>query len=192
MIEDIKKELLNSIGEKRYEHSIRVMNEAKKLAKVYNIDENKATLAALLHDCGRFKEKLNILKKAEDFGIILESTYADDTNLLHAYIGAKIAEQTYCIKDKDILNAIRYHTTGRENMSTLEKVVYMADYIEPGRNFEKIESIRDLSYKDLDKALKEAIDNTIVYIINCNQIIHEDTIKARNFLILNLEKQKNR
>ncbi|AFS78981.1 metal dependent phosphohydrolase [Gottschalkia acidurici 9a] len=187
MIEKIKEDLLNSIGTKRYEHSLRVMDEANKLAEMYGVDQAKASIAGLLHDCGRLKEKSYLLKKAQDFGIILEDVYAKSDNLLHAYLGAEIAKQEYNIDDIDILNSIRYHTTGRENMSKLEKIIYMADYIEPGRDFDGIDKIRELCYKDLDKSLIRSIDNTIVYIIKRGLIIHEDTIKARNFLLFSLE-----
>ena len=186
MIEKIKEDLLNSIGAKRYEHSLRVMNEANKLAEIYGVDKTKASIAGLLHDCGRLKEKSYLLKKAQDFGIILEDVYAKNDNLLHAYLGAKIAKKEYNIDDIDILNSIRYHTTGRANMSKLEKVIYMADYIEPGRDFDGIDEIRELCYKNLDKSLIKSIDNTIVYIVKRGLIIHEDTIKARNCLLFNL------
>lgn len=187
-MEKINEKLLNSIGSKRLGHSIRVMKEAEKLAKCYGEDIEKASLAGLLHDCGRYEDKSYLLKKAQEFGIILDEIYKKNDNLLHAHLGVEVARHDYGISDTDILNAIRYHTTGRENMSLLEKIVYMADYIEPGREFKGLDEIRSLCYesKDIDKALIGAIDNTIIYILNNKAIIHEDTIKARNFLLLNM------
>lgn len=184
----IEERLLKTIGEKRLNHSLRVMNEAKKLSKIYGEDEEKASMAGLLHDCARYSDKSYLLKKAEDFDIILNNIYTKNANLLHAPLGEKVAKEEYCIRDKDVLNAIKYHTTGRENMSKLEKIVYLADYIEPNRDFEGIEEIRNLCFKekDLDLALVKSIDNTIIYILNNKQIIHEDTIKARNFLLFNM------
>ena len=178
--------LLDSIGEGRYAHSVRVMDESKKLAQIYNVDIEKASIAGLMHDCGRYQDKSYLLKKSDEFGIILGRLYTKNVNLLHAHLGMEVAKRDYGVSDSDILNAIRYHTTGRESMSDLEKVVYLADYIEPKRNFEGIEDIRKLCYEgvNIDKALIECIDNTIRYILNNKQIIHEDTIKARNFFIV--------
>ncbi len=184
-MEKIKKELLITIGEKRLGHSIRVMTEAKKLSKYYDVDEEKVAMAGLLHDCARYEDKAQLLKESEEFGIISDKLYTGNVNLLHAPLGAEVAKKKFNISDIDILNAIRYHTTGRENMSMLEKIVYIADYIEPKRDFEGIEYVRNICYeeKDLDKALISSIDNTIKFIIEKNLIIHVDTIKARNFLL---------
>lgn len=188
MIDDIKQKLKDDIGEKRLEHSMRVMDESKKLARVYDVDVESAAIAGLLHDCGRLTDSSSLLKKADEFGIILDRMYTKNVNLIHARLGMEIARQKYEIEDIDILNAIRYHTTGRENMSILEKIVYMADYIEPGRSFKGIEEIRDICYieKDINKALVKASDNTIMYILNNSWLIHEDTIKARNFLLFDM------
>lgn len=188
MIEEIKQKLRDDIGEKRLEHSVRVMEECKKLAGVYSVDIESAAMAGLLHDCGRLTDSSSLLKKADEFGIILDRIYTKNVNLIHARLGMEIARQKYGIEDFDILNAIKYHTTGREDMSILEKIVYMADYIEPGRSFEGIEMIRDLCYidRDINKALVKASDNTIIYILNNSWTIHEDTIKARNFLLFNM------
>lgn len=188
MIKDIEQRLKDTIGEKRADHSIRVMEEAKKLAKIYDVDIESATMAGLLHDCGRFMDKSSLLKKADEFGIILDRIYTENVNLIHARLGVEIAKKEYGVEDCNILNAIRYHTTGREAMSILEKVVYMADYIEPFRSFKGIDEIRDLCYveKDINRALVRAIDNTIMYILNSRSLIHEDTIKARNFLLFDM------
>ena len=181
------KKLLESIGEKRYAHSVRVMNEAKKLAAIYGVDIEKAAIAGLMHDCARFEDKSYLLKKSNEFGIILDKIYTKNVNLLHAPLGAEVARLEYNISDTDVLNAIKYHTTGRADMSMLEKIVYMADYIEPVRNFDGIEQVRDICYreKDIDKALKQSIDNTIRYILDREEIIHAHTISARNYLLYN-------
>lgn len=181
----MKLRLLDSIGEKRLEHSIRVMEEAEKLALVLSVDKKKAGIAGLLHDCGRYSKESDLLKKTQEFGIILDEIYSENINLLHAHLGSQVARKEYNISDKDILNAIKYHTTGRADMSILEKIVYVADYIEPRRNFEGIEEIRHICYqeKDIDKAIFISIDNTIRYLLDRKSMIHEDTIRARNFLL---------
>jgi predicted HD superfamily hydrolase involved in NAD metabolism len=90
----------------------------------------------------------------------------------------------YDVHDKEILSAIYYHTTGKENMSLLEKIVYIADYIEPNRDFEGVERVRELAFVDLNESLIQSMDNTIKYIVDKKILIHLDTIKARNYLIL--------
>ncbi|CDI50238.1 metal dependent phosphohydrolase [Clostridium tetani 12124569] len=89
------------------------------------------------------------------------------------------------IKDQDILNAIRYHTTGRENMTMLEKIIYLSDYIEPGRKYPGVEKVRELAFQDIDKALINSFNITIKYVIEKDQVLHLDTIKGRNFLLKN-------
>lgn len=185
--EQIKEKLRYTIGTERLDHSLRVMEEAGKIAECLGTDKDKAMMSGLLHDCGRFSDKSILLKKAGEFGIILEKIYTKNANLIHAYLGREVAKQVYGVEDSDVLDAIKYHTTGKANMSMLEKIVYMADYIEPFRNFEGIDEIRALVYKDknIDEALLRAIDNTIVFILERKQIIHEDTIEARNYLLYN-------
>lgn len=179
----IREKLIKNIGHYRYEHSIRVMEEAEKLAKRYGYNENKASIAGLLHDCGRLLDKFEILKKAYDFDIIQKDNRVNNFPLIHAPLGAEIARREFNILDEDILNAIRYHTTGRPNMSLIDKIVYIADYIEPERNFNGLDEVRKLAYDDLDKAILKAMDNTIKYLINKGAYIHPDTINSRNFII---------
>ncbi|KNF09433.1 hypothetical protein CLPU_3c02120 [Gottschalkia purinilytica] len=185
MIKKIKEDLEKSIGKDRYLHSLRVMEVSQKLAKCYGENEEDAMLAGLLHDCGRILDKCYLLKMANEFGIILKGMYEKEFVLIHAYLGAEIAKNHYKIENTDIINAIKYHTTGRENMSLLEKIVYIADYIEPGRDFPGVEEIRDLAYKNLDKSLLKSMENTIRHVIDRGWILHEDTVKARNYIILN-------
>lgn len=99
-----------------------------------------------------------------------------------------IAKEKYSVNDSDILNAVRYHTTGRPNMTNLEKIVYLADYIEPGRDFPGVEEMRAISYEDLDRALLSALEKTIVHVVSIGQILHEDTVRARNYMLARLTK----
>src|SRR5690606_4175038 len=152
--------LKSDIGVNRYNHSLRVMEVSKELAMKYGCSVEKAALAGLLHDCGKLKGHINLLKMANDFGIILDSVMENNNELIHSVIGAVLAEREYNVKDKEVLDAIRYHTTGRENMSLLEKIIYIADLIEPGRTFKGVESLRKLAYEDIDECLLLALDNT--------------------------------
>lgn len=176
--------LKSDIGTNRYNHSLRVMEVSKELAIKYGCSVQKAALAGLLHDCGKLQGDINLLKMANDFDIILDSVMENNHELIHCVIGAELAKREYNVEDEDVLNAIRYHTTGRENMSLLEKIIYIADLIEPGRNFEGVERLRSLAYKDIDECLLSALNNTIKYVIDNDKLIHLDSIKARNYLLI--------
>lgn len=183
LINQVEKKLISNIGYKRYLHSVRVMEESIELAKIFNCNVEKATIAGLLHDCGKFESKQELLKKSFDFDIIQKDAHIDDSALIHGALGAEIARQEFKVEDMDVLNAIRYHTTGRPNMSLLEKIVYISDYIEPGRNFSGVNIVRKLAYKNLDVALFKAMNQTIKYLIDKELYIHPDTFNARNYLI---------
>lgn len=178
------KRILRDIGEKRYNHTLGVIKTAEELATVYGYDIEKARTAALFHDCGKVKDLTSLLKKAKDFDIILDEKHKKNPELIHAELGSKISEQRYGIRDREILNAIKYHTTGRENMSLLEKIIYIADAIEPGRDYPGVDKLRQLAYTNIDKALIMSMGNTIKYLVEKNQLIDLDTVKARNYLLL--------
>lgn len=175
--------LKEDIGINRYKHSIRVRDTAVELAKKYNCDVKKASLAGLLHDCGKYYDKDYLLKLAFEFDIMADESLIGNKHIIHAHLGAVIAEKEYKVDDADILNAIHYHTTGRENMTKLEKIVYLADYIEPRREFRGIDQVRQLAYEDIDMAMLKALEDTIYHLLSTVRPIHIDTIKARNYLI---------
>lgn len=183
--------IVEEIGIKRYDHSLRVMETALKLAKIHRADLEKTKIASILHDCGKIPDRTKLLKRVDDFDIILDTSMEYNHEIIHGPLGAKIAEREYGIEDKEILDSIFYHTIGRENMTILDKVIYIADYIEPKRNFNGVEEIREMAFKDLDKSIKMAMDNTIVFLIDNNKLIHPNTIKARNYLIIKELKKSN-
>lgn len=186
MDKDLELQLMRDIGQERYEHTLRVVQTALELGKRHNIDEEKVKIAAMLHDCAKFQGQINWLKLASDFDIILDAYMVNNPDLIHAPLGAKIAKLKYNVEDIEILNAIYYHTTGRENMTILDKIIYIADYIEPARNFPGVDEIRKESYNNLDKGILLAMDNTIKFLIDKGKIIHPNTIKARNSLLMEL------
>lgn len=183
--EEMKKYLNKNLTEARYKHSLGVMNTAVKLAEKYSADINKAKIAGLIHDCAKEMHKDKLFELYE-----LESGEADKVlrnspALLHGAAGAFIAKNTMGVQDKEILNAIKYHTTGRVNMELLEKIIYLADYIEPARNFDGVEKLRTLAFEDLDAALILSFDNTIEVVIKRGGLIHSKTVDARNYIICN-------
>lgn len=176
--------LKEDIGIERYNHTIRVVETSKKLALKYKEDVQKTSMAALLHDCGKFSDSRKLLKMIDDFDIILDNVMKNNIQLVHGPLGAEMARRVYGIDDHEILSAIYYHTTGKENMSLLEKIVYISDYIEPGRDFQGVDEVREMAFVDLDKSILWAMDNTIKYVIDRGFLLHLDTVKGRNSLKL--------
>ena len=165
---------------KRLEHSINVAKCAIKLSEIYGYDKEKAYLAGLVHDCAKYFTKEQIDSYVEKYNIELDPLEVDNIALSHSIIGSFTIQDVFNIQDMDIINAVRYHTTGRENMSILEKIIFMADMIEEGRNFPGVDYLRELSFnKQLDKAL----NNTIKFVIENNQLIHPRSVSARNYLM---------
>lgn len=187
--EEMKSDILNRIGEKRYNHTIRVRDTAVELAKIYNVDLEKAYVAGMLHDCAKIRDEKELIEVSFDYGLNLTDDMEKAPQIIHSFLGAIISEKKYGIEDEDILNAIRFHTTGRENMSDLEKIVFLADYIEPMRNFSGVDKARKLACEDLNKAMMYSLNNTILFLCNKDEYIALNTIKARNY-ILEIENEK--
>ncbi len=150
---------------KRYEHTVGVEYTAAALAMRYGADMEAAQTAGLLHDCAKCisdEDKLALCKKNH---IPVTESERRSPFLLHAKVGGWLAQTKYGIEDRDILNAIVHHTTGRENMSLLEKIIFVADYIEPGRkSAPNLDSIRALAFRDLDRALLCILEDTLSYL----------------------------
>lgn len=142
----IELKLENTIGEKLFKHCYNTMETAIQLADYYKQDKEKAKIAGLLHDCGKLKDK--------NIGA-----------LEHAVDGRNIAMKVYDIKDEEVLDAILYHTTGRPNMTMLEKIIYIADKIEPNRKYAGVDSIREYAFNGyIDKAIIKSFENTFSYL----------------------------
>lgn len=150
---------------KRFEHTLGVEYTAAALAMRYDCDVRKAQIAGLLHDCAKCltdEKRLSICRK---HNIPITTVEKKNPFLLHAKVGAYLARNKYGIKNQDILNAICNHTTGRQNMSILEKIVFIADYIEPGRTHApNLAEIRKLAFVDLDKAFLRILEDTLDYL----------------------------
>jgi len=181
LIEDYLKTHLNV---QRYEHSLRVRDTSVKMAEFYSADREKARLAGLVHDCAKDMSASQLKELVSKHGYTIDEVCKYSSAIMHGLGGAIIAKEVMGIEDEDVLNAVTYHTTGRKGMSILEKIIYLADYIEPMRNFPMVEKLRDLSYKSLDEALLLSFNNTINYVIARGQLLHYDTIAARNYLLI--------
>ncbi|EWH20673.1 bis(5'-nucleosyl)-tetraphosphatase (symmetrical) YqeK [Bacillus haynesii] len=170
------------LTEQRYIHTVGVMETAVKLAERFGADVKKAETAAIFHDYAKFRPKEEMKQIILDGGGPLE-VLDFHHELWHAPAGAALVKTEVGITDEDILSAIRFHTSGRPNMTLLEKVIYVADYIEPGRRFPGVEEVRTLAEEDLDSALIQALKNTITFLISKNQAVYPETVATYNALV---------
>ena len=190
LIDKIKEDLKNTLSERRYIHSLGVMEMAVELAKIYNVDEKKAKLAGLLHDNAKEMTPEELLKYVDDNNIKISEVERINTKILHGKVGADIAKKKYGVS-KEIQEAIEYHTTTNPNMTTLDKIVFVADKIELNRKSATydIESERELAKKDLDGAVIFIINSNITSLIQKDKLINEESINTRNKLMI--ERMKN-
>lgn len=182
-MDSISKYIESNISGKRYVHSVNVAETASRLAKIYGCDARKAFIAGLVHDCARELDRPRLLACLEEEGIVADEVTLGIRELLHGPAAVNICRRVFGIEDEEVLSAVRYHTTGRENMTLLEKIIYLSDFIEPSRSFEGVEQLRKLAVKDLDKALLLAFNSSIEYLISKNGIIHTDTVLSRNYIL---------
>lgn len=159
--------LKTKINEKRMEHSLGVEYTAACMAMVHGADVEKARIAGLLHDCAKGLPTKEKLEKARKHGLPVSKYEEKNPDMLHAKLGAFYARYKYDVIDEDILDAICYHTTGRPNMTLLEKIIFVADYIEPNRKtLKEMEEIRREAFTDLDKCVVHILKNTLDYLEN--------------------------
>lgn len=165
LILSYRKHLETKLDPMRYEHSLSVSYTCMNLAMRYGYDMEKAELAGLLHDCGKRYSDEIILKKCKKHGIAFTAEEEAVPAVLHANYGAWLAEHKYGITDPEVLSAILYHTTGKPRMGMLEKIVYIADYIEPRRNkAANLAEMRRLAYQDLDETMYQILKGTLEYL----------------------------
>lgn len=183
-IEEIKNILKNTLSEKRFYHSICVMEMCEKLAKHYNVDVEEAKLIGLAHDIAKEMPSDEKLKYAKDNNIPVCTVEQSSPTLLHAKIGADICKKQFGFSDR-MCKAISLHTTGGENMDMLSKILFIGDGIGLDRTYEDANYIRDLAFKDLNASILYMLNLTIKECLEKNSSIHTDTILARNWLLLN-------
>lgn len=183
--DELMQAVSGQMPEKRWKHTEGVMSTSVKLAKQYGADPVKADLAALLHDVTKYwpiDRQEEIIRKNG----LNEELLNHDKQLLHAEVGAYVARSEYGVEDQEVLDAIRYHTSGREGMTLLDKIVCLADYIEPGRDFPGVDHIRELADVSLEEALIAGFDSTISFLLEKRKAIFPLTVLSRNDLIREL------
>lgn len=189
-LELLREATRSQMPDKRWKHTLGVVETAIELAERFGGDVRKAELAALLHDYSKAWPTSRMEQIIREQG--LPSELLDhDKELWHAHVGAWAVQTEHGIADEEVLDAIRYHTSGRERMTQLDKIVCLADYMEPGRDFPGVEKIRKLAKRSLEEALVAGFDSTIALLLEKGRRIFPLTVDARNGLIEQLEDNKS-
>ena len=183
--------LKEHLSQKRYTHSKNVSDASVMLAKKFGYpDVEKARFAGLVHDiCKEEPEDVQytlMMQSAMDVCAEERSAF----KVWHGIAGAELLRTKFGVMDMDVLSAVRYHTTGRENMTLLEKVVYIADYISADRRYPGVERMREKAYRSLDEAMLEGLQFTVIENVKKGFPIHEDSVKAYNFIAISYERKK--
>jgi nicotinate-nucleotide adenylyltransferase len=184
--EDLYNDVKNTLSEKRFKHTEGVVQRAVEYAEIYNVDVEVVKLAAVAHDIAKEIPKEESYKMLQEYGEELDEVEKENFNLIHAKLGSAIVKNKYGLSD-EIVSAIKYHTIGKENMTMLEKIIYLADATEPNRIYMKAEN--ELTLDELVDLIKVNIDDGLIYtlkwslesILKRNLLIHLDSVKAYNF-----------
>jgi predicted HD superfamily hydrolase involved in NAD metabolism len=186
-LDELKRRTREQMPAKRWQHTLGVVETAVRLAAKYGADPQKAELAAVLHDYCKYwpiDRQIEILRSNPDMP---QDLLDYDPQLLHSHVGAWVAREELGVDDEEVLDAIRWHTSGRVGMTTLDKVICLADYIEPGRDFPGVAEIRRLAASSLERALVAGFDSTIQFLIQRGKKIYPLTVMSRNGLIAETE-----
>lgn len=186
---DKRAQIINKLKEaldgERFAHSLRVERSAVALARKHGVSVKKASLAALLHDCARKFKREQLIREAVKAGIKVDALSRFEPKLLHAELGARMAGKEFGIKDKEVLSAIRKHTVGSPAMTRLEKILYLADHIEEGRDFRGVKKIRRTAFQDMDRAVAESATKMLKYLLDQGLPAHPGTVYTRNYYLTN-------
>ena len=178
----LRKQLENELKPDRFDHTLGVAYTAANMAFLYGADTEKALIAGFLHDCAKCMSHEEQIKICEKNDIEITEVERKNHSLLHAKVGMYLARTKYDIYDPEILGAIRWHTTGREDMTLLEKIVYIADFIEPNRNpLENMAVIRKEAFTDLDRCLAHILHDSVIYLKTIGKEVDEATMNAYEF-----------
>lgn len=186
-IDELKSLLKERLTEKRYLHSLAVADEAARLAEILEADVQKMYVAGLLHDICKNETAEQQLQLFSQFGIMLTDIEKASPSVWHAYSGALYIKNVLGVDDEDIISSVRYHTTGKADMTLSEKIIYIADLTEANRDYPDVDVVRALLKDDIDKAIIYVLKYTLKKLSADNKPIHPNTLDAYNFLVLNSE-----
>lgn len=181
---DYRQIIKKYLDKERFEHSLNTAAEAVKLARAYGADEEKAYTAGMLHDIAKCLTAEDAIAAVRKYGAEADDYCLANAELLHGMVGALIAEHELKIADREILSAIDCHTTGKKGMTLLDSIIYIADLIEPLREFKGIGEIRQAAYRDLNAAVILAAKSVIAYVMERGLVVHPKTVDAYNDAIL--------
>ena len=185
--EEMRVRLSKKLSSESLKHSERTAQTAVWLAKAHGANVDKAELAGLSHDAARDLTDEELLRRADKYGVRIGTIEAARPSLLHAAIGAIILAQDYGIQDQEIIEAVKNHTFGRTKMNKLDKIVYLADVIEPNRDYTGVDRLRELAQIDLDKAFAKAYQLQMLKIIKGRRMIHPDSLDVWNSVAKEVE-----
>ena len=180
----VMEKLKAALKPERYEHSVGVMETAVTLAARFGADEEKAKIAGILHDCAKNIAPEESYRLCGVYGLTLDAVTQRSYKMVHQYLGAELAREAYGVTDVEILDAIRCHTTGKADMTQLDKVLYLADFTEPNRDkepFAGLDTLRELCETDIDEAMCFALKISIKSIADRGLLMHLDTVHAWNW-----------
>ena len=180
-VDELRPIAMSFLKPKRMPHVLGTEQEAIRLARQYGADVTKAQIAALLHDCTKKLNRDEQLALCAHYGIVPDPLERQTLKLLHAKTGAAVARDLFGVDD-DIYNAIYWHTTGKADMTVLEKVIYMADYVEPNRVFDGVDDLRDAVHTDLDMGLLMGLQDSIEEMTERGNPVHYRTVEAKEYL----------
>lgn len=176
------------LSKNRFKHSLQVASTAREMAGSFGVDPEKAYLVGLLHDYAKGMSSQGLLAIAESHNLIEHEVDRLLPDLLHAPVGAVLLQEELGIVDREILNAVKYHSLGDIKMSDLDKIIYLADIIEPGRDFPGIERLRCMAFRNLNDGILFGLDSTIKYCIERGRILHPRTVTVRNHFLAKLSR----
>lgn len=181
-LEEIQIKLKEVLKPSRYHHTLGVVETAEHLAVRHGCDLVKAKYAAFLHDCAKCIDENEQIQICRKYGVELSVSELENHALIHAKSGVVIAREVYGVEDDEILHAIGYHTTGCPDMSLLDKIIYIADYIEPNRDkAPRLDVIRKEAITDIDKALFHILEDTVSYLAKSGKVIDKTTFETYEF-----------
>ena len=171
-----------TLSPKRFQHTMNVKNLAVRMAQHYGVDTEKAALAAILHDSAKELPRTELLQIMQDNAIIKKGTQNRPEPVWHGICAAILAKTQWNVQDEEILSAIACHTTGKENMSKLDKILFLADMTSAERDYPCVEELRSLEMRNLDKAMIQALKMTISFVEQKNAIADPESAKALAWL----------
>lgn len=178
-IRDIKKELEDILDSKRYEHTLGVAYTAACIAMRYDYNMEKAYIAGLLHDCAKCMSNKDKIEYCEKHDLPITAVEQDNPSLLHAKVGAEMSRRKFDIEDPEIYQAIFYHTTGHPNMSLLDKIIYISDYMEPHRDeAPNLALVRKQVFVDIDQALLTILKDSVAYLDKSDKTVDPMTMET--------------